>query len=224
MCGGNAHAQALSWIDGSPDGLGQRGREAWQAQVIAQAVRQVADSGRRVNEDGKVVPFRDLGADAIATQAELQAAFRYANLRVELIDRLFGIYREYDGKPYKVWSPAPSVFENCLVQCCCGPCARCQETDTLMEWRNRHPKFVALNREVRFGNPFACECGFVEYVDGIKSTEQPLPTPKDLWLTPENLVKPENMRMPPNAMAARNVRDWQTLTSAAPVSLTLMRT
>jgi len=153
-CAGYAHSQAIGWVDAD---LGGQARKAWYRMLAAEAIRSVSTSN--VNGQTVVNPF----GEVLATANEVVSDLSYIDIRRELTNRLFGVWRKNSlGKTELYWSPqAPNFLRDCCLQVCCAGLARIQETSTAMRWRVRK-----TGRPVRYANPCFCNCGFEEYIDG----------------------------------------------------------
>lgn len=124
-CAGWAHAKAVGWANKE---LGDFAEKAFYSELVANALRSAAN-----NNGGQP----NVVLDVLATGQEIRADLQYAGVRRRLINLMFGVWEKEKGQLFLRWSPATNPCEECLIQVCCSPCARCQETSSLMKWRRR---------------------------------------------------------------------------------------
>lgn len=146
-----AHCIAMGWVNAE---LGARAERVWTTELLATGLSVAAGAG---GDPGRRNPFGDL----LATAFELQADFQGLSLRRTFIQYMYGMWvKSTDGSVLQfVPTRTENPFVACCAQFCFAPCARCQEVDAAMRWRQS-----VQQRRVRFGNPCLCKWGFEEEI------------------------------------------------------------
>lgn len=155
-CAPWAHAAAMAWVN--PD-LGKKAQAALVAELKASAARGAADGV------AKATGRESAAAEVFTSIQEIESDTKYIGVRELFEDYMFGVWEKNpQGLIYLVGDTPSNPLQACWVQVCCAPCARCQEVDAAMQWRQDY-----LGSRTRYANPFECDrlcvckCGFEEY-------------------------------------------------------------
>lgn len=190
-CAGWAHAKAVGWANRE---LGKTAEQAFYSDLAANALRSVAGAGSGNGRNG----FARGLADVLATGQEIKADIQYFTMRRRLINLMFGVWKKDNGQMYLSWSPPSNPCTDCLVQAFCAPCARCQETSSLMKWRKRVTGFP-----VRYS---VTQCGFEELQPGGFWSPSVREIPPSKQLQGDNLLgRNAPTMLPPMPMVALRV-------------------